>query len=185
MEPMNCEWPGPASPDPKTIRLARGRHSSADDGACVMELASMLAGESFTDHPASVCPVIAAFLRVYNDALPDQCRDELLPYASTTVGTRSDRALRRWRSITLMRWAYPRRSERRIRLASRLCSPTLVAENVAREACMLPPSRRQGEVDRLVDQLVRGPGGGPAVPSVVPDDLTPGRREAEPVAGGS
>jgi hypothetical protein len=55
----------------QTVRLARGRHRSAEDGACVMELASMLAGERFTDRPKSVCPVIAAFLRGYNDALPE------------------------------------------------------------------------------------------------------------------
>ena len=27
----------------------------------------MLAGEPFTDQPESVCPVIASFLRAYND----------------------------------------------------------------------------------------------------------------------
>ena len=29
-----------------------------------MELASMLAGEQFTDHPACVCPVLGSLLRV-------------------------------------------------------------------------------------------------------------------------
>ena len=45
----------------QTIKLGKGKHSSPDDGACVMELASMLAGESFTDHPSSVCPVRVCF----------------------------------------------------------------------------------------------------------------------------
>jgi hypothetical protein len=49
------------------VQLSDGSHRSPDDGGCVMELASMLAGEPFTDRPASVCPVIAAFLRTYND----------------------------------------------------------------------------------------------------------------------
>jgi len=35
----------------QTIRLSRGKHSSPEEGACVMELASMLAGEPFSDHP--------------------------------------------------------------------------------------------------------------------------------------
>ena len=35
----------------QTIRLAKGKHQSAEQGACVMELASMLACEPFTDHP--------------------------------------------------------------------------------------------------------------------------------------
>jgi hypothetical protein len=164
----------PALPNPKTVRLRRGRHASPHDGACVMELASMLAGESFSDHPACVCPVIAAFLRVYNDGLTDRHRGELLPYATLTIGTRSSRAVRRWRSTVLMRWAYPRRSSVRIGIASRLCASTLVAENVAREASAIHPSRRREEVDRLVAILVRGPEGRPASG----DDATP-------VAGGA
>ena len=51
----------------QTIKLSTGKHSSPEVGACVMELASMLAGEPFSDHPESVCPVIGSFLRAYND----------------------------------------------------------------------------------------------------------------------
>jgi len=43
----------------QTIKLSKGRHRGPEDGACAMELASMLAGEPFSDHPDSVCPVIA------------------------------------------------------------------------------------------------------------------------------
>src|SRR5690349_12927220 len=46
----------------QTVHLKRGRHLSPDHGVCVMELASMLSGERFTDRPRSVSPVIAAFL---------------------------------------------------------------------------------------------------------------------------
>ena len=53
----------------KTIKLSTGKHASPEDGACVMELASMLAGESFTDHPASVCPVIGSLLRASERAV--------------------------------------------------------------------------------------------------------------------
>jgi hypothetical protein len=48
----------------------------------VMELASLLTGESFTDSPASVSPVIAGFLRGYNDRLDDRRRQELIPFAA-------------------------------------------------------------------------------------------------------
>ena len=58
----------------QVVRLGRGKHSSPDQGACVMELASMLAGERFGDRPRAVCPVIGAFLRTYNDALDDDRR---------------------------------------------------------------------------------------------------------------
>jgi hypothetical protein len=68
--------------DHQTVRLSPGRHRSPDDGACVMELASMLADEPFSDRPRSVCPVIAAFLRSYNDGLDDERRRDLYRFAS-------------------------------------------------------------------------------------------------------
>lgn len=71
----------------QTVRIGRGAHSSPKQGACVMELASMLAGERFSDRPPSVCPVIGGFLRAYNDALDDERRQDLLPVASAVVGT--------------------------------------------------------------------------------------------------
>ena len=73
----------------QTVPLARGKHTSPRNGACVMELASMLAGEEFTDRPAAVDPVIAAFLRAYNDAVDDRRRQDLFRYAADTVGTRA------------------------------------------------------------------------------------------------
>jgi hypothetical protein len=73
----------------QTVRLSRGRHASPEDGACVMEMASMLAGEPFSDHPPSVCPVIGGFLRVYNDAVDDDRRQDLYGYASRVVGSRT------------------------------------------------------------------------------------------------
>jgi hypothetical protein len=69
------------------VRIGRGAHSSPEQGACVMELASMLAGERFSDRPLSVCPVIAGFLRAYNDALDNKRRQDLLPVAAAVVGT--------------------------------------------------------------------------------------------------
>jgi hypothetical protein len=71
----------------QTIRLSKGRHSSPESGACVMELASMLAGEQFTDHPRSVSRVVGAFLRCYNDMLDDTRRQDLYEYAAKVVGS--------------------------------------------------------------------------------------------------
>jgi len=80
----------------QTVRLARGRHDSPSHGVCVMELASMLAGERFTDSPRSVCPVVAAFMRTYNDAVDDTRRQDLYGFAAQSVGTAGDgRAARR------------------------------------------------------------------------------------------
>jgi hypothetical protein len=66
----------------QTIRLSKGKHASPSEGACVMELASMLAGEPFSDRPASVCPVIAGFMRAYNDRIDDERRQDLYRYAA-------------------------------------------------------------------------------------------------------
>lgn len=78
-------------PSHQTVRLSAGRHGSPAQGVCVMELASMLAGERFSDHPRTACPVIAAFLRAYNDHVDDARRQDLLPYAAEVVGTRAIR----------------------------------------------------------------------------------------------
>jgi hypothetical protein len=96
----------------QTIKLSKGKHSSPDDGACVMELASMLAGESFTDHPASVCPVIGSFMRAYNDSIDDQRRQDLYAYASMVVGSRTSADVQRTRAEFLTAWAQQFRRNR-------------------------------------------------------------------------
>jgi hypothetical protein len=82
----------------QTARLAPGRHRSPDEGVCATELASMLAGERFTDRPRTLCPVIGAFLRAYNDAVDDARRQELVPYAAEVVNTRASRDVVRRRA---------------------------------------------------------------------------------------
>jgi hypothetical protein len=99
----------------QTIKLGKGKHSSPDDGACVMELASMLAGERFTDHPESVCPVIGSFLRAYNDSIDDERRQDLYRYAARVVGSRAPGAVENARVERLLAWAgnlQPRRLRR-------------------------------------------------------------------------
>ena len=81
----------------QTVRLAPCRHDSPDDGVCVMELASMLAGEPFTDRPESVSPSLAALLRGLNDGLDDEQRQTLKPFAATSVGTVAHRRVERER----------------------------------------------------------------------------------------
>ncbi|HUA45041.1 MAG TPA: hypothetical protein VMA77_07430 [Solirubrobacteraceae bacterium] len=88
----------------QTIKLSRGRHSSPEHGACVMELASMLAGESFTDHPRSVSRPIASFLRGYNDLVDDRRREDLYRFASQAVGTVATSAVEDARVARLLAW---------------------------------------------------------------------------------
>jgi hypothetical protein len=89
----------------QTVRIDRGKHAAPEEGACVMELASMLGGEDFSDRPRSVCPVVAGFLRGYNDLVDDERRQELYRYASEVVGSAGDRMLRWRRRRVLRRWA--------------------------------------------------------------------------------
>ena len=74
-----------------SVRLEPGRHRSADDGVCVVELASIIAGEKFSDRPGCVCPVLGAFLRSWNDGAGYADRQRLEPYASLVVGTGGSR----------------------------------------------------------------------------------------------
>jgi hypothetical protein len=70
-----------------------------------MELASMLADGPFSDHPASACPVIAAFLRSYNDPVDDERRQDRYRYAARVTGTRADANVELRRSKMCMAWA--------------------------------------------------------------------------------
>jgi hypothetical protein len=80
--------------------LARGGHAASQQQACVMELAAYLANEPWSDAPACVSPVIAAFLVSWNDALPDADRERLLkPLAWQVLGTKTtdaDEETRAW-----------------------------------------------------------------------------------------
>jgi hypothetical protein len=97
----------------QTVRLSQGKHRDPDHGACVMELASMLAGEPFSDRPRCVDPVIAAFLRTYNDGIDDRRRQDLYPLAAAVVGSRTVASVQGERARMCLRWAQERHSERR------------------------------------------------------------------------
>jgi hypothetical protein len=139
----------------QTVRLGKGRHNAASEGACVMELASMLAGEPFSDHPRAVCPVIAGFLRRYNDQLPDGQQDELYAYASLAVGTSGSRSARRARARRLLEWAGEDMSARRpLRWRPRLFPWDTIVQPVVEFAVGMPPAQRRRAVGRLLEELV-------------------------------
>ena len=89
----------------QTVKLGRGKHPSPEHGACVMELASMLAGEPFSDHPKSVSAPIASFLRTYNDMVDDDRRQDLYEYAARCVGTVASAHVEQLRAQRLVEWA--------------------------------------------------------------------------------
>lgn len=70
----------------------------------MMELASMLAGEPFNDHPRAVSRLLGAFLRTYNDAISDERRQQLYPVAAQVVGSAGPRQVERLRAHLCRRW---------------------------------------------------------------------------------
>jgi hypothetical protein len=97
----------------QTVRLSQGKHRDPDHGACVMELASMLAGEPFSDRPRCVDPVIAGFMRTYNDGIDDQRRQDLIPLAAEVVGTRAVAGVQAERARMCLHWAQAHHGELR------------------------------------------------------------------------
>jgi hypothetical protein len=87
------------------VRLEPGSHRSPRDGVCIVELASMIGGEPFSDRPDCVCPVIAAFLRGWNDRAGYSDRQRLRPYAWRVVGTGGYRRIGRIRRDLCLRSA--------------------------------------------------------------------------------
>ena len=159
----------------QTIKLSSGKHSSPHEGACVMELASMLAGEPFGDHPASVCPVIGSLLRAYNDSVDDETRQDLYAYAAKVVGSRAGAEVQQLRARRVAAWS----SELLLRRLSRFLPPaaarricrmrTPPLDSVGTHAVRLIPrhtGRTHAAVLALVDELLAmgtpvpaGPGG--------------------------
>jgi hypothetical protein len=52
--------------------IAKGGHDKPESGMCIMEMASYVAREKFSDHPECVSKVIGAFCRSWNDSLSDE-----------------------------------------------------------------------------------------------------------------
>ena len=145
----------PADPRYQTVQLRKGRHASPERGACVMELASMLAGEPFDDHPRSVCPVIAGFLRGYNDLLPDGQHGELYGVAARVLGTRSSGAVRRRRARRVMTWAARGKAAPRYRhrFYVRVRPWDLVLLPAVEATLRMDPEQRRTAVAALIEEL--------------------------------
>jgi hypothetical protein len=136
-----------------------------------MEVASMLAAEPFSDEPNCVCPVIAEFLRTYNDSVDHERRQDLYAYASLVVETREGPAAERRRAKLCLDWQ-TRAAGRRGTLRRLVWMVPLsfaagdieIAHRTARWAAA--SSSRHADALRLVEEMV---------------GRTPVRMAAEPV----
>ncbi len=77
------------APDVMPI-LSRGKHRSPKKGACFMELASFLAGETWSDHPACTHHLLASLARDVNDHVGDHARTRLEPLIPQVIGLNGD-----------------------------------------------------------------------------------------------
>ena len=85
--------------DLDTLVLDANSHDPGSDRMCVMEAVAMLAGEQWSDHPQCASPVIGAFLRSWNDSLPDDDRQQLkqyIPRLLNSRGTHDQETERSW-----------------------------------------------------------------------------------------
>ena len=76
----------------ESLQLEVGAHAAPNNGlahACVMEAVAYVAGEPWSDNPECSSPVIAAFLRSWNDSLGDEDRQMLKPLIPRLVDTRA------------------------------------------------------------------------------------------------
>src|SRR4051794_8432324 len=139
-------------PSHQTVRLSRGRHTSRRAGACVMELASMLADEPFSDRARSISPTIGAFLRTYNDGVDDDVRQSLYPVAAAIVGTASRRSVERARIDRCLAFA----NEHGTHLPGRRAALGLATPEAAGSWAALTALERglHAEALALVDELV-------------------------------
>jgi hypothetical protein len=70
--------------------ISRGRHLEPEDGGCIMEIASLLAGERWSDAPRCTHPLLAAVARLVNDEVGDEARQDLLQLVPELVGAVGD-----------------------------------------------------------------------------------------------
>ena len=92
------------------LTLAAGGHAGlnpdkaiAANQACVMEAVAWVAGEPWSDSPECASPVLGAFLRSWNDSLPDDDRQDLKRYIPRLVGSRGtaeQEDARAWNELT-------------------------------------------------------------------------------------
>jgi hypothetical protein len=115
--------------------LEAGVHLAPQDGVCLMEYVSVLAGEHFTDQPRCTDPTLAFLARLVNDTAGDDGRSLLAPTAADlSVLGRADAVV----------------------------SARMVAAVVRRVQTWVPSSRRLGRADHRAErrlQRVTRPGG--------------------------
>ncbi|MDT0377192.1 hypothetical protein RM572_00165 [Streptomyces sp. DSM 42041] len=90
-QPERSETPRPSAAPPVPDGMPEPRpygHLGPEDGACLMETASLLGAGPFTDSPRGTDPALAALARSVNDSVGDRARVALRPLAADLADAR-------------------------------------------------------------------------------------------------
>jgi hypothetical protein len=90
----------------RELPLSKGAHQSPEEGMCVMEVVSYVAGEPFSDHPRCACPVISNFLRLWNDSLNDEDRQMLKQLVPLLINSRGSCSVEQNRIKLISEWYF-------------------------------------------------------------------------------
>jgi hypothetical protein len=124
--------------------LSQGRHRSPRQGACFTELASYLAGERWSAHPACTHPLLAALARDVNDHTGDTDLAALAELVPSVIGlTGDDVHLDARIALVCARMAMPVAAARRQQIMAVLvlACERILATLDGRSAGSLEPSR--------------------------------------------
>lgn len=90
----------------REMPLSKGPHKSPEQGVCLMEVVSYVAGEAFSDHPKCACPCMSRFLRRWNDDLDDEGRQMLKQFVPLLVNSNLGTKVANRRMDMLEDWFY-------------------------------------------------------------------------------
>ncbi len=160
--------PGSASAPSGLPFLAAGAHLVPEDGSCLMEYASVLAGEPFSDTPRCTDPLLATLARQVNDATTDDGRPLLATLApDLATAARTDAVGSAGLVLSALLPAHealgrPRAVERHVRRARRRLRRVSGDGITGRVTRWLEPAHRSGSGRRrlvaAVDATARLPG---------------------------
>ncbi len=87
----------------KKFKLSSGSHTNPEQGACVMEMVSYVAGEPWSDRPYCACPALTKYAINVNDRVDDKTRQKLRTLIPLLAGSKSSHevAVKRARYLVL------------------------------------------------------------------------------------
>jgi len=103
-------------PLPADLVMDPGTHRPGNKMS-LLEMTTWRVGESWTDHPATACPVLAAFGIALWDRWPGADLARLAPYHEKLIGTRSTPEVERRRAFRAADWAVRRFAVEALRAA--------------------------------------------------------------------